>query len=1012
MTKKLLFLVCAVMLFAVQGWGQYKAVFDTQGGLPEPKDQNVKTGDKVNEPNAISKGGYKFVGWYYGSTEWDFNTMTINNASILLTAKWNPILTVINGTGEGDYEAGTEVTIKANDPPVQQKFKEWTGSDASNFDNVNAAQTKFIMPATPVTITATYEPITYEVIVESEGKDPSDDGYYALGVNVPINAGTPPDGKEFKNWESTPEVTFANANETITSFTMIGEKVTVKANFVIIQMYTLTVVDGTDETGKESYAKDDIVTIKATPPEGNEFTVWTGGGGGSFANKNSATTTFTMPADNVTITAEYKPIEYTVSFDSNGGSAVSLQTVNHGDKVDRPENPTLSGSYFVRWLKDGTDPWDFDTPVTEGFTLVAEWSTTPYYNVTVSSIGIGASGSNTYEPGKEVNIKAGSAPTTSQEFKNWTTTSAGVIFADASKSDTKFTMPANDVTVTANFGPKAATTYTVTVSSTGTGATGSGPYAQGAKVDISAGTPPTTPANQEFINWTTTSSGVTFANAANSSTSFTMPANAVTVTANFGIAVASVTLTPTKDTTLTVGKTVQLNATVLPSNAKLKTVQWSSSSSTIASVNASGLVTANDPGTATITVTTDDRKKTATCIIRVIAADVYSAADIAVINEIIEENGLDWPKATGNVPPPEWTGITWSSGSTGKRILSLDLSREALKDTLNVSGLTELQTLNCYNNNLTGLNVSGLDNLEALYCYSNKLEKLDVSDLTSLEILDCENNSLKTLDLSGCENLTSLWCTNNVLTALDVSDLESLEQLNCSYNNLTSLDASNLDNLVTLNVYNNKLTALNVSGSTALQSIDCENNSLTAVNVTGLTNLQKLNVDNNQLRSINLTGLTKLTSFSGAGQAFTVNLLTRTANGYSATVTLPTNITFANTNLTYSGGVLTSKNNTVKTSTFTVPTGVTGRALTGTITLNYPTGNESVNNEVYVFAGAGKLYVQSTAVETVNVYSFNGILLLNFEKPEGEASQTLDAVKGTALIVKGSSGWTSKVIVK
>jgi len=68
------------------------------------------------------------------------------------------------------------------------------------------------------------------------------------------------------------------------------------------------------------------------------------------------------------------------------------------------------------------------------------------------------------------------------------------------------------------------TTYAVTV----TNGTGSGNYSQGVTVTITANTPP---AGQQFANWTTTSAGVTFANADSASTTFTMPGNTVTVTA-------------------------------------------------------------------------------------------------------------------------------------------------------------------------------------------------------------------------------------------------------------------------------------------------------------------------------------------------------------------------------------------------------------------------------------------------------------------------------------------------
>jgi hypothetical protein len=71
----------------------------------------------------------------------------------------------------------------------------------------------------------------------------------------------------------------------------------------------------------------------------------------------------------------------------------------------------------------------------------------------------------------------------------------------------------------------AVTTYAVTVND----GSGSGSYAAGTNVTITA----TVPSGQQFTNWTVNSGGATLANANNASTSFTMPANAVTVTANF-----------------------------------------------------------------------------------------------------------------------------------------------------------------------------------------------------------------------------------------------------------------------------------------------------------------------------------------------------------------------------------------------------------------------------------------------------------------------------------------------
>lgn len=83
------------------------------------------------------------------------------------------------------------------------------------------------------------------------------------------------------------------------------------------------------------------------------------------------------------------------------------------------------------------------------------------------------------------------------------------------------------------------------------------------------------------------------------------------------IPVASITLNVSTKS-LAKGATFQLTATVLPANATDKTVTWSSSAPTIASVSSNGLITALKTGTATITAKTNNNK-TATCAVTVTA---------------------------------------------------------------------------------------------------------------------------------------------------------------------------------------------------------------------------------------------------------------------------------------------------------------------------------------------------------------------------------------------------------
>ena len=88
----------------------------------------------------------------------------------------------------------------------------------------------------------------------------------------------------------------------------------------------------------------------------------------------------------------------------------------------------------------------------------------------------------------------------------------------------------------------------------------------------------------------------------------------ITVTA---IAVTGVSISPSS-ASITVGETVQLGATISPSNATNKTVTWTTSDSSRASVSTSGLVTGLDEGSVTITATSNaDSTKKATCTVTI-----------------------------------------------------------------------------------------------------------------------------------------------------------------------------------------------------------------------------------------------------------------------------------------------------------------------------------------------------------------------------------------------------------
>ena len=168
------------------------------------------------------------------------------------------------------------------------------------------------------------------------------------------------------------------------------------------------------------------------------------------------------------------------------------------------------------------------------------------FGVTMAGGGTGSSGAGWYTSTNTVNISAGTPPT-GMEFAGWTS-SPSVTFANASSPITSFLMPANDVTVTANWRqigggnnppPPPAGQFQLRVVGAGVGGTQTGNHAPGATVTLNAGT---APAGQTFVNWTRSpANGGNLTNPTNASTaSITLPTdiNAVadriiTVTANW-----------------------------------------------------------------------------------------------------------------------------------------------------------------------------------------------------------------------------------------------------------------------------------------------------------------------------------------------------------------------------------------------------------------------------------------------------------------------------------------------
>ena len=163
---------------------------------------------------------------------------------------------------------------------------------------------------------------------------------------------------------------------------------------------------------------------------------------------------------------------------------------------------------------------------------------------------------------------------------------------------------------------EVGTVYSQTLTATGdptiTWNVTSGTLPAGLILDTNTGTISGTPTTANTYNFTVTATN----DSGNDSKQFSL-----TIDPKQTVSVTGVTLNKTS-TELTVGQSETLTATITPDNTTNKNVTWSSNAPGVATVDSSGNVTAVAPGTATITVTTEDGNKTATCVVTVTAATV------------------------------------------------------------------------------------------------------------------------------------------------------------------------------------------------------------------------------------------------------------------------------------------------------------------------------------------------------------------------------------------------------
>jgi uncharacterized protein YjdB len=136
------------------------------------------------------------------------------------------------------------------------------------------------------------------------------------------------------------------------------------------------------------------------------------------------------------------------------------------------------------------------------------------------------------------------------------------------------------------------------------------------------------------------------------------------------VPVTGVTLTSTS-ADVAINSTLRLTATIIPSNATSKDVSWSSSNSSVASVDTTGLVTGVAAGAATITVTTEDGNISANSYITVLSQSIpVSSIDVTPSSLVLQENGQSSVSVIFTPSNATNKTISWSTSNSSVAMAS------------------------------------------------------------------------------------------------------------------------------------------------------------------------------------------------------------------------------------------------------------------------------------------------------------------------------------------------------
>ncbi len=404
-----------------------------------------------------------FIGWIVegageipaGEVSSSTATFVVGNGDAVIKAQYDDIyytLTVVNGTGGGNYLFDTKVEIMADSPSDPELvFDKWVVTEgAATIEDANNPQTKVTI-AGNAKVEAVYKNRVYGLTVENG----TGSGDYKKGEVVTIVADAPAADMKFDHWEViSGSAEIADATSATTTVTTSNEATTVRAVYTDV-LYSVTVNDGkiTDGENEDGYKVGTQITITADEIEHKVFDHWVVDGNGNFANDKDETTVFTTGSGDMTITAVYVDAKYDLTVENGSGTGSYV----YDESVEiSADSSALPGDYyeFKNWeVVSGeaiiADPNSADTTVTVKGDAVIKANFTQLYKVTVIN-GSLSKEEQFYAEGDVVDIVADDAPEY-KKFAGWVIEEGNATIADPSKPNTSVTIGVSDIVLKAEY---------------------------------------------------------------------------------------------------------------------------------------------------------------------------------------------------------------------------------------------------------------------------------------------------------------------------------------------------------------------------------------------------------------------------------------------------------------------------------------------------------------------------------------------------------------------------------